>query len=307
MNRRGFWITCVTVLMLMLSACGGQRPPSAEPTPAQLLPAEIASTGWVRDPELLRFAGDSLFEYINGAAEMYQKYDFVVAHVGNYRKGDSEITADLYEFADADGSYGMYTTLRPVEPDGRPIGVEGFSLGYNLIFVKGKYIVNLATYDDPEIIGSSMSRMATAIAAGLPGTTEQPAVFGLFPKDGRLVHTEKVFAESYLGFGFLTHVYTVDFSRDDEALTLFVTDDPAGEKFDLWSERAAQAEAGGDLPDLSDLPYDAGRVLAVRDSYHGQVVAGLRAGRLVGIVGYRPEYHLFVATWLQALPGPTEP
>jgi hypothetical protein len=263
--------------------------------------------GWVRDPELLRFAGDSLFEYINGAAEMYHKYEFVVAHVGNYRKGESEITADLYEFANADGSYGMYTTLRPVEPDATPVGIEGFSLGYNLIFVKGKYIVNLATYEDPETIGSSMSRIASTIAGGLPGTAEQPAAFGLFPEDGRLVHTEKIFAESYLGLGFLTHVYTVDFSRDGEILTLFVTDDPTGEKFDLWSKRATQAEARGDVPNLTDLAFDAGRVLAVRDSYHGQVVAGVRAGRLVGILGYRPQYHSFLAEWLQTLARSTKP
>ncbi len=307
MQRRSYWITCVTVLVLMLAACGGQRPRSADPTPAQLLPAEIASIGWVRDRELLRFAGDSLFDYINGAAEMYHKYDFVVAHVANYHKGESEITADLYEFADPDGSYGMYTTLRPVEPDARPIGIEGFSLGYNLIFVKGKYIVNLATYDEPEIIGSSMSRIASAIAGGLPGTTEQPAVFGLFPEDSRLVHTEKIFAQSYLGLGFLTHVYTVDFSRDGETLTLFVTEDPTGEKFDVWSKRAAQAEARGDLPNLSDLPFDAGRALAIRDSYHGQVVAGVRGGRVVGIVGYRPQYHSFLAEWLQTLRRSTEP
>ena len=44
MQKRSCWITCVTVLALMLAACGGQRPRSAEPTPAQLLPAEIAST-----------------------------------------------------------------------------------------------------------------------------------------------------------------------------------------------------------------------------------------------------------------------
>ena len=276
--------------------------PALAPSPERLLPVNIGATGWARDPELQRFGGDSLFDYIDGAAEAYHKYHFVEVHVAQYRKGGSEIVADLYAFADADRAYGMYTTLRPDDPDTVAVGIEGFLLWTNLIFVKGSYIVNLATYDDSESVVAALSQIASAIGGGLPGTTEKPALFALFPRRGRLAHTERIFAESYLGLGFLTDVYTVDFARGDETFTLFLLEDPSGDKLNRWWESAAKTGMKADAADLFGLPFDGRKALSVLDSYHGRIIAGPKSGHLVGAVGYRSEDRDFLVDWLNTLP-----
>ena len=270
--------------------------------PEQILPPNIGVTGWIRDPNIQTFAGDSLFDYIDGAAEAYHKYDFIEVHVARYRRGAGEMDADLYVFANADRAYGMYTTLRPDDPDTVAVGVEGFLLWTNLIFVKGSYIVSLATYDDSESVAGALKQIASAIGGSLPGTTEKPAAFALFPQEGRLAHTERIFAESYLGLGFLTDAYTVDFARDDETFTLFLSEDPSGEKLNRWQERADMVALEPDATDLSGFPLDAASILAIQDSYHGRIVAGHKGGYLAGVVGYRPADRDFVRDWLNTLP-----
>jgi hypothetical protein len=78
------------VLLAVIPSCGGSEDAS-QATGAELFPAEIASTGWSRAQKILSFPGDSLFEYINGAAEMYHKYGFIDVKVAAYHKQDDEI------------------------------------------------------------------------------------------------------------------------------------------------------------------------------------------------------------------------
>jgi hypothetical protein len=302
------------ILTLFLAGCGGGMPqptagrqpeaqvPATATSPAEMLPETIGTTGWVRGPELQRFVGESLFDYIDGAADMYHRYDFVEVHVADYHKGTDEIVADLYAFAGADKAYGMFTTLRPMEPDTVAIGIEGFLLMTNLIFVKGDYIVNLATYDDSESGIAALRQVASTIERGLPGTAQRPATFALFPEDGRLAHSEKIYAESYLGLAFLNDVYTVDVTLPEGSFTLFASDDSDGEKFRRWAEKVSQDEVAIDPAGISELPFDAGRVLATSDSYHGLIVAGTKAQHLIGIVGYSPEHKGFLRDWLTSLP-----
>jgi hypothetical protein len=289
---------CVFFVVLCL-ACGmGKKPPPKRPA-SEILPVHIASTGWIRDPEIDRFAGDSLFEYIDGAAEMYHKYRFIEVKVAEYRKEESTITADAYRFADSDRAFGMYTTLRPEEPDTIMLGVEGFAFGANLVFVKGAYVVNVYGYEESEEMISAVKSIAATIASVLPGTMEKPKTFEIFPLNGRLPFTEKIYAESFLGHGFLTDVYTVNYSRDGGHFTLFVSEDPTSAKLDQWSQNVVGRD--DTVTSYQHLPFEGAKYLLTIDPYHGEILAGAQAGRLLGIVGHRRVYDDVMVEWLNSL------
>ncbi len=295
-------------LPVCLLACSGgsKAPPSRsapeeisaeEPASAEILPAAIGTTGWVRKPEVSVFVGDSLFEYINGAAEMYHKYGFVDLHAAEYEKGEAIITADLYRFPDSDLAYGMFTTLRPDEPDTVTLGVEGFAYDTNWIYVKGPYLANVYTYDDVDM--DELWEVAATIEGGLHGTIAVPAAFGLFPRDGRVRYSEKIYAEAFLSQEALSYVYAVDYGRDGRRVTLFLSDDPGSKKLNAW--RAAAEEVHDPDMGYQHLPYDGSRYLHARDSYRGEIIAGPINGRLAGMVGYSQEDMEILLAWLHAI------
>jgi len=288
----------VTGLVLVI-ACGGSRTPTEADIMEKCLPGSRPSLGLTREDDIVRFGGDSLFNYINGAAEMYHKYGFQEVHVGRYVKDGGEITVDIYRFAGPDMAFGMYTTLRPAGPETVSLGMEGFALGPILIYSKGAYMVNVQTYDDAVFTGPDIVAVAAAVEKDLPGTTDMPVTFGLFPDASRVPHSEKIFAESYLGHGFLTDVYAVDYSFEAGDVTLFVTHDADGGKLSQWSEAVSPADTG---PGAPALPYDEGRTIIFSDRYYGGVVAGNKGGRLAGMVGYREGYERALADWLDAMP-----
>ena len=299
MERRGSLALTAVIVALAAAACSPAGRPPLKPTPGDVVPERIGRTGWVRAAELEHFAGDSLFEYINGAAEMYHKYDFVEVTVAEYVKDESTITADLYLFEGPDRAFGMYTTLRPDEPDTASLGVESFIFGSNLVLVKGSHLVNVYTYDDFEGAVQAVRSVATALEGWLPGTMERPRMFGLFPERGRVAFTEKIFAEGFLGRGFLTEVYTVEYAVGDERLRLFIAPDPAGEKFGRWIEVAdVKPDA---IPGWNGEVFGATKSLRLVHDYHGEIVGGWRGGKLAGVVGYIPAYRGAFVDWAESL------
>jgi hypothetical protein len=294
-------VTAFTALLLGLAvaACGPRGNSSGETSSRDILPERIDGTGWARAAELERFAGDSLFEYIDGAAEMYHKYDFIEVTVARYLKDEATITADLYLFEGAGKAFGMYTTLRPDEPDTASLGVEGFMFGPNLVFVKGAYLVNVYTYDDFEESAAAVRSVAGKLEARIPGTSEKPLIFGLFPSSGRLPFSEKIFAEGFLGRGFLTDVYAAEYAVGDRGVRLFITPDPDGEKLRRWQEVAG---AGPDaVPEWLGGVFGENESLYTVHDYYGEIVAGRRGAKLVGVVGYIPAYRGPFTGWVESL------
>jgi len=316
MNGSRILIVLVIFLASALLCCGSARKPAVEgqidyttaattpveSSPAEILPESIGPAGsanWIRKPDISVFAGESLFEYINGAAEMYHKYDFIDLHAAEYDRGDEVMTADIYRFEAGDMAFGMYTTLRPEEPDTVMLGIEGFTFDTNWIYVKGAYLVNVYTYDSVEM--ADVRAVAAAIEARLQGATSKPATFDTFPVDNRVPYSEKIYAKAFLSQDALSDVYALDYEWDDHRFTLFTLDDPGSAKLEAWRSGVEEEHD----PDMGyqHLPYDGSKYLHTSDSYRGEIIAGPVGAKLVGAVGYRPEDMQILIAWLHALTG----
>ena len=91
-TRTVFPVLLLTALALAVN-CGGTQAPQEADVAERCLPDEFPSLRLTRDGDIASFAGDSLFIYINGAAEMYHKYGFEEVHVGRYVREGGEIKA----------------------------------------------------------------------------------------------------------------------------------------------------------------------------------------------------------------------
>ena len=288
-----------TVLMVCLLACGGGSPDPVGGSLARYFPVRNDDEGLEKASDLRTFAGDSLWEYINGGAELYHTYGFVRVSTADYRSSQVELVLDLYEFKSPEGAYGLYSMLRPDSPDLVRLGVEGFFTGASLDFVKGNILARVIGFDETPETGEAIRSLATQVASLLPGATERPAMFSLFPQENAIANTDKLIGESFLGQAFLKMVYTRDYAVGSDTLTLFITNDPNGAALASWFTQISEKERSP--VSLVDLPFDENYSLLITNPYYGDILAGLRKGRLVGVIKYSDRHFKFVSDWLAAM------
>ncbi len=281
-------------------ACGGAKKGSQGLQCASFLPDSLIQGGIERSSEIRTYSGESLFEYIDGGAELYHQYGFVEVATANYRGGEIEVIVDIYGFDTADHAYGLYASLRPPDADLVSFGVEGFATTSSTDFVKGNYVVHLIGFDESGETQKALESLASEIDGTLPGEDYLPESFSLFPLDDAVAASDMIYAESFVGHEFLTDVYVRKYLVDGDSLTLFLTEDRGGGKFSRWFELGAAD--GSAFPGNADLPFDEGRVFELDHSYYGTIICGLKGERLLGAIGYRDETGTFLSKWLHSLP-----
>jgi hypothetical protein len=296
MNRQKIIITILMIISLLLIACGGTKKAESTLDPGKYLAQKFASGDIVRTSDIDRYVGDSLYEYIDGGAEVYHSYKFNEAVTATYKYSEAEIVADIYSFKNADMAYGMYSTLRPESPKIVSLGVEGFTFGSSLDFVKGNFIVRLTGYDDTPETEIAINILSAELNNSVAGKTSKPEMFLLFPPDNKIEYTEKIYAESFLGRQPLTDVYTTDYRIQGDTATLFISNDENGDKFQQWLESIKLSEASMKMS--KSLPYDQPKSFITEDSYYGTIVAGVKKGKLLGIIGYKDSQKEFLINWL---------
>ena len=287
------------ILMLILIACSGSSKQAIQiESPAQIINS-VKIPDMAKSSEVHTFAGQTLYEYIDGGAEVYHQYGFIEVSTADFKSGNIEITADVYKFDNADDAFGMYSMLRPKQADFREIGVQGFASESNLDFVKGQCLIRLLCYDMTPEAATALTALAAGFDKIIPGSTAIPAMFDLLPLQDRVINSEIMTAESYLGQAGLNKVYTADYQIGTEQCQLFILDDNTGENFTQWEGNITiNADA---MKSLKDLPFDPAKIFLVDDPYYGKILAGLKGDKLLGCIGYRESMKPFINDWLNAL------
>ncbi|MEJ5167158.1 MAG: DUF6599 family protein, partial [Thermoanaerobaculia bacterium] len=107
--------------------------------------------GWMKE-DFKIYNKKNIYDYINGAGEVYISYNFKNLGVYNYKKGKKEILLDLFEMEEPKYAYGLFTHLRGNGEEVSSLGEEAEIFGGWLIFWKGKYFVSLNSKEGREIL-----------------------------------------------------------------------------------------------------------------------------------------------------------
>ncbi|MCX6826263.1 MAG: hypothetical protein NTV06_03190 [candidate division Zixibacteria bacterium] len=265
----------------------------------QFLPDKIEGADLVRSSDIRIFAGQILWEYIAGGAEIYQQYNFIEVATANYKSGASELVADIYRFDNDIDAYGLYTIFRPEKLSLARIGTEGFTGPGSVIFVKGAYLVRLLGYEESETTNRALATLAGEIDKILPGDKKHPGAFSLFPDSSVIGSTDKYYSQAFLDYKFLPCFFSQKYLLDGDTVTLFFSSDQTGEKYLQWLESASAIKKAEPAPD--SLSYDSAKVFIVDDYLYGRIIAGLKKGRLLGMVKYNETHKRFLANWLDSL------
>ncbi len=203
--------------------------------------------GWTRDGEPESYFPESLFEYINGGADVYLSYDFEeVATLSYDGEEKSSLTIDIYRHSDLRNAFGIYSQEKSLTADFVSIGTEGYHDAGVLNFFHGPYYVKIMGFylgDDDKPL---LTTIAREIAAKLGGDPSFPEALACFPEEGRVPHSERYLARDVLGYGFLHAAYTADYESDGSDHRLYIFE--AGDEADAKKMLGAYFELSGKKP-----------------------------------------------------------
>lgn len=170
--------------------------------------------GWSVASDVHSYDADNLWEYINGAAELFVEYEVETCHTGDLSSGDLVVTVDYYDMGTPLNAFGVYVRERP--DAGMPLaGATEASISppYQALLLKGSTYVKVNVFEG-QLTEARGLALLEAIARELPGPAEYPAELELLPGNGRVAGTAGFQREGFLGLTELTDCLYAEFSDD---------------------------------------------------------------------------------------------
>lgn len=277
-------VMAAAFLLLPLAVMSGEGEPDLFP----------GVPGWTLLRDSTVYTPATLWEYINGAADLFLSYEFQDLHIAYYRTSpEIEIRAEVYKHASGEDAYGMYSQERSPQNAAVPCGAEGYSDAGMLNFVAGPWYVKISSNQTDDHSQSGLVSIASAIDSLLNQPHRLPAGFDLLPDENRVPRSEQYVSRDFLGYRFLSGAYLADFGAGS-GCQIFV--------LPKHNPAAAQSAYEAFLRVASSAERDKKDVFVrLHDPHHGPVDLILRGNVLAGIIGCA-DTHALRSALLKTLP-----
>lgn len=145
-----------------------------------LLPQEI--DGWRAKGKDKVYNPETIFDYIDGAGEVYRSYNFRKLLVRRYSKEERpEIVADLFDMATSREAFGVFT--HDLEGEDAAVGQGSTYKGGLLSFWKDRFFVSLYAEEETEETRAALFALSRKVDASIKREGEKPKIISLFPQE----------------------------------------------------------------------------------------------------------------------------
>ncbi len=261
-------------LLLASAALSPAAPQAAPGGPAAYLPKAGSAPGWTPEGEIQAYAGDDLFVYIDGGAEIYQEYGFRRVAALDYRgPSDKRVTLEIFEMADAAAAFGVYTFKASGRGRSLPIGQGADLEDYYLSFWKGRWQVTATGSDESPESLAGVKALSRAAADLIPAGEPAPDIFKRLPESFASSPHRK-YLKGVIGLYNIHPFFRGDVLRFAEAA--------AAEKDGDWLflfRYATEAEAEARWPEIRKALEAAGKYAVAAEDAAGLLTASDDKGR----------------------------
>ncbi|HYA90954.1 MAG TPA: DUF6599 family protein [Thermodesulfobacteriota bacterium] len=222
-------------------------------------------TGWKQSGEIQTFIPKTLFEYINGAADLYIMYDFQELKVAEYlNEKKASVNVDVYRHKTPTHAFGIYSQERLSNANFVDIGVQGYIEQNILNFLTGPYYVKINSYDTGAEDREILLAFAKKMSEDLWEKGSLPSILFSFPEEGKKKDSEKFINKNFLGYSFLHSAFTADYELSGKKFKLFVIDG-ADQKVCREMVQKYFQQTGNAEKNIVEGIY------TVSDPYHGEI------------------------------------
>ena len=172
------------------------------------------------------YNADNLYEKINGKAPLYIESGFerlLTQRFASIR--DESLWAELfiYDMANLRNAFSVYSRQRRADVEILPDTRFGYRTGNGLYFVHGKYYVELVGSSQSAELSVAMSQASERIRTKLAvDKDEQITELALFPQEGLVSGSNRLYLASAFGFKDLTNIFTAAYKLGGQTLTAFI-------------------------------------------------------------------------------------
>jgi len=199
-----------------------------------VLPERIEA--WSAVPEDRLFDDQTIFEYINGAGEVYRAYNMKRCLSRRYSApGQPDIVLDVFDMGSSADAFGVFTHDR--DGEALPIGQGALYRPGWLSFWKDRFFISIYAQEETEPAVKAVKALGIRVADSIPSEGTLPAMIATLPAGGlvdrsvRYLHHPVVLNyhyyvsdENILQIGPRTEAVLADYERGGErALLLLVS------------------------------------------------------------------------------------
>jgi hypothetical protein len=208
-----FMAFLVTILNLQIAGSGttarAQNSASAHPEFAKLL-ADPLPGHPKPQAEPSFYKPDSLYQYIDGGADVYLLYDFQLLLHQDFKAGAADMTADVYDMGKPEDAFGIYSAERSAKYNNIPVGAEGYHSKGVLNFFQDHYYVKLS--GSGASVDAQLDQLARTLSTRIAGSRTAPPLLVKLPQLHRVKHSEQYIRKDPLGHAFLAPAYVVTYA-----------------------------------------------------------------------------------------------
>jgi len=239
-----------------------------------------AVKGWKLEINETVYNASTLWEYIDGAAEIYLAYDFQNLYLAKYAgKDESGVRAEIYEHSSPVNAFGIYTAERMPDYNFVDIGVQGYTEPGILNFYTGEYYVKLMSSGPTETDKATLMIIATEISNTIGNTENWPLAINYFPPEGKVPNTERYIAKNFLGYSFFHSAFTAEYYIG-EKYQMFV--------IDLKNEKEVQDMLNSYINILNEEKVmQENDFYAIDDFFNGMLFILVKSGCIAGVINMK--------------------
>jgi len=221
--------------------------------------------GWKQSGEVETFSPETLFEYIDGGADIYLRYDFEELKVAEYQ-GDKKasVTVEIYRHRTSNHAFGIYSQERLASAEFLRIGTQGYRDKDFLNFLEGPYYVKINAFKVEPEDRDALTVFARKVAESLDETGSFPSILSSFPEEGKKKNSETFIAKNFLGYPFLHSSFTAEYELSGKKFKPFAIESTGRDEPRIMVQKYLQ-QIGKPDPEAKEGCY------TISDPHHGEI------------------------------------
>lgn len=183
-----------------------------------------AIDSWTLSDKVETFDRDTLFDRINGAADIFLSCNFVEMTAVDYARNgtDKYVTLHMYRHASPNDAFAIYSAERSPGSAFLKIGAEGYRDAGLVYFLSGSMYVKLTSSDHTPETSAMMEKVARALASKIDPAAALPEILKAFPPEGKQPRSETYVTDSFLGHKFMLPAWRATYNKGGKDYQLFV-------------------------------------------------------------------------------------
>lgn len=187
---KSFYCPIVVYFITLFFIIGKENMIASNINLEEFLPESVDS--WQSERESRYYDRQTLYEYINGGAELYLSYGFFCSINKIYQQsGQPDIIVDIFDMGSSENAFGVFSHSR--ETNDKQFGQGSQYTSGLLLYWKDRFYISILASPETAESKRAVFQLASQIEKAIPHKGSIPEIVGQLPPEGLIQESIKYF------------------------------------------------------------------------------------------------------------------